>query len=132
MFNKKWLTVSLRSAAPDEVTAEKTAGGVVELLGDFLTDAAPALRILLYGFRINDFLDDGEVLREPGAAGRFNRADGVIDRASPQRVTGGGHAGGVGFSRRRGRAFHSGQEQLQLRGVPVVRFWPRKSGARGR
>ena len=42
--------------APDEVAAEKTARGVVKLLGDFLTDAAPALRILLYGFRINDLI----------------------------------------------------------------------------
>ena len=108
--------------APDEVTAEKAAGGVVELLGDFLSDAAPSLRVPFYWFRINDFLDDWQVFRETGATGGFGRSEGVIGGAGLQRVTGGYHAGGVGFSRRRGRFFQSGQEEFQLRGVELFAF----------
>lgn len=124
---EEWLAVSLRSAAPDQMAAEKLPRSVVELLGDFLPDAAPGLRVGFDRAGVDDFLNDRQVLREAGPAGRSGAADGMVCGGGLQGVSGGGcHVGGFGFSRRRRRwrVFVSGQEQFQLGGVELLAFGP--------
>lgn len=124
---EEWLAVSLRSAAPDQMAAEKLPRSVVELFGDFLPDAAPGLRVGFDRAGVDDFLNDRKMLREPGPAGRFGAPDGVVCGGGLQGVSGDGcHVGGVGFSRWRGRwrVFVSGQEKLQLGGVELLAFGP--------